>query len=275
MQPKGSAPPIFGVHGGAGTILLYQQLARQLGDDQPFYGFQSAGLYGGDAPDVTVEDMADRYIGEMRQIQPKGPYTLLGYCFGALVAEEMALRLVDQGEEINFVGTLNGPSISYIDEFGGEIPPDRDPPPTKVDKLRAAASRGPFAVSYFLARSAFRRLRKPLQRRWRRWQYHRVLAARKPLPDWMRENLYFQRISMGAQDNYRPRRGSFPVAVFHAPDLYHHDDLGWSQHTDGPVWAYTVPGEGQDVPRSTMRDPYAAYIADRMRELLHSIAQTE
>jgi amino acid adenylation domain-containing protein len=272
MQTQGSARPIFGVHGGAGTILLYQQLSRQLGDDQPFYGLQFAGLYGGEAPDLSIEAMADRYIAELRQVQPGGPYTFLGYCFGALVAQEMALRLMDQGEEIALVATLNGPSMSYINKFGGEIPPDRELPESKAVKLRMAASRGPIAVGLLLAGSAFRRARKPLVRRWRNWRFDRAYRSRKPLPDWLREGQLIQRICLRAQNRYRPRHGSFPVAVFRAPDLYHYDDLGWSEHTDGPVSAFAVPGEGQDVPRSTMRDPYVAFIADRLRELIGETA---
>ncbi len=41
IQPAGTQPPIFCVHGGAGTILHLAALARRLGDDQPFYGLQS------------------------------------------------------------------------------------------------------------------------------------------------------------------------------------------------------------------------------------------
>ena len=50
IQPEGTKPPIFCIHGGAGTILHLAPLARRLGPDQPFYGLQSRGLYGGSTP---------------------------------------------------------------------------------------------------------------------------------------------------------------------------------------------------------------------------------
>jgi aspartate racemase len=59
IQPEGSQPAIFCIHGGAGTILHLAPLARRLGTDQPFYGLQSRGLYGGSTPLKTVDEMAE------------------------------------------------------------------------------------------------------------------------------------------------------------------------------------------------------------------------
>src|SRR5438876_460508 len=42
IQPAGSRPPFFCVHGAGGNVLLYRDLFRHLGSDQPFYCFQSA-----------------------------------------------------------------------------------------------------------------------------------------------------------------------------------------------------------------------------------------
>ncbi|HEY6397455.1 MAG TPA: amino acid adenylation domain-containing protein, partial [Solirubrobacteraceae bacterium] len=66
IQPRGSRPPLFCFHGGAGTILHLAELSRRLGPDQPFYALQSRGLYGGASPLTTVEEMATHYLSEMR-----------------------------------------------------------------------------------------------------------------------------------------------------------------------------------------------------------------
>ena len=68
----GSAPAFFGVHGGAGTSLLYQPLAHLMADQRPFYGIQAVGLYGRESPQTSVEDMASRYIAEMKSVQWNG-----------------------------------------------------------------------------------------------------------------------------------------------------------------------------------------------------------
>ncbi|MGH9354006.1 MAG: phosphopantetheine-binding protein, partial [Terriglobia bacterium] len=70
IQTAGSRPPFFCMHGAGGNLLIYRDLARHLGPDQPFYGLQSQGLDGGCPPLTTVEAMAALYAKEMRSVQP-------------------------------------------------------------------------------------------------------------------------------------------------------------------------------------------------------------
>src|SRR5271169_4879378 len=90
IQPNGTKPPFFCVHGGAGSTLFLHQLAGHLGADQPFYGIEPEGMDGRCFQRTTVEEMAENYLSEVRKVQPTGPYFLGGYCFGGLVAFEMA-----------------------------------------------------------------------------------------------------------------------------------------------------------------------------------------
>jgi thioesterase domain-containing protein len=121
----GSHRPFFGVHGGAGTSLLYYPLAHLLDAEQPFYGLQAVGLYGRETPQTSVREMAARYISELRSVQPQGPYALGGYCFGGLVAYEMAVQLMDAGEKIDLVAMFNAPSPSYNQRFDPEFDNER------------------------------------------------------------------------------------------------------------------------------------------------------
>jgi glutamate-1-semialdehyde-2,1-aminomutase len=100
IQPGTSRKPLFFVHPVGGNVLCYVDLARHLGDDQPFYGLQSVGLNGEQQPYTRVEDMAAHYIQELRTIQPQGPYLLGGWSMGGLVAFEMAQQLHQQQQEI-------------------------------------------------------------------------------------------------------------------------------------------------------------------------------
>src|SRR5207245_440456 len=45
---------------------------------------------------------------------PGGPWRLAGYCFGTIVAFELAQRLVDAGETVELVALFNGPSPAWI-----------------------------------------------------------------------------------------------------------------------------------------------------------------
>jgi thioesterase domain-containing protein len=47
--------------------------------------------------------MAAAYIKEMHNIQQSGPYHVLGWSFGGHVAQEMAVQLQDQGEQVALI----------------------------------------------------------------------------------------------------------------------------------------------------------------------------
>jgi hypothetical protein len=95
------------VHGHFGEVLFYQPLARQLGLDQPFFALQSSGQCG--SPRYrAVPRMAAHYLEEIRRVQPRGPYRLGGYCFGALVAFEMAHQLEAAGEQVSLLLLMTG-----------------------------------------------------------------------------------------------------------------------------------------------------------------------
>ncbi len=100
IQVAGSRPPFFCMHGAGGTVLMYRDLSRHLGDDQPFYGLQSQGLDGSWPPLTQIEDMASLYAKEIRRVQPQGPYFLGGYCMGGTVAFEVAQQLQAEGEPV-------------------------------------------------------------------------------------------------------------------------------------------------------------------------------
>ena len=100
IQPGGTNTPLFMVPGVGGNVLSFAHLSNLLGPDQPFYGTQSRGLDGTEEPFRCIEDMARAYIGEIREIQPKGPYMLGGACMGGVVAFEMAQQLAASGEEV-------------------------------------------------------------------------------------------------------------------------------------------------------------------------------
>jgi phthiocerol/phenolphthiocerol synthesis type-I polyketide synthase E len=100
IQPKGSRPALFCMHPHGGNVLVYRDLSRHLGSDQPFYGLQCQGLDGDQSPLKTIEDMAALYVKEIRRVKPHGPYFLGGYCMGGTVAFEIAQQLRAAGEVI-------------------------------------------------------------------------------------------------------------------------------------------------------------------------------
>src|SRR5208283_1408591 len=120
LQPLGSKPPFFLVHGLGGTVMRFRDLARHMAPDQPFFGIQAKGLDGTELCLERVEDMAEVYLQDLRSAHPEGPYYLGGYSFGGYVALEMARRLLQQGEEVRsliLLDTYVGGSQSLLERF--------------------------------------------------------------------------------------------------------------------------------------------------------------
>ena len=106
MRDHGSRPPLFCVHGIGGNVLNFEPLVRHLPCDQPMFGLEARGLNGG-APHRTIEDMARYCMEAIRDVQPSGPYFLVGYSAGGVVAFEMARQLRAAREEVAFLGLLD------------------------------------------------------------------------------------------------------------------------------------------------------------------------
>ncbi|WP_441000581.1 amino acid adenylation domain-containing protein [Fodinibius sp. SL11] len=113
--------PLFMVHGGAGNVLMFFELAQSFPSDQPVYGFQWPGWDGFKGIDDIVE-MAKFYKDELKQVQPIGPYRLGGYCIGGIIAIEIAELLKNEGEEvIDPILVVDAPNI-YSKHFHSGYP---------------------------------------------------------------------------------------------------------------------------------------------------------
>ena len=105
IQPEGELTPIFCTPAADGFTRIYHELSDQLGNNQPLYGLDSPGIYGMPLPD-TLEELAAGLLNELREVQPHGPYVIIGYCSGGTVALEIAQQLIAAGEEVAMLGLI-------------------------------------------------------------------------------------------------------------------------------------------------------------------------
>jgi thioesterase domain-containing protein len=101
LQSKGEKPPVFGVGGHNGDVFCYGALARELGEDQPFYGLHPPGLDGGSPPFTRAEDLASYFARQIREFHREGPCVIAGYCAGGVIAFELAQQLRTIGQPIH------------------------------------------------------------------------------------------------------------------------------------------------------------------------------
>ena len=108
LQRAAQRPPLFCVHPVGGNVLCYAELARALAQEQLVYGVQAAPVSPqAAAPTETLPELAARYVAELRKVQPKGPYQLLGWSFGGVLAFEMAQQLHHAGQTVSLLALLD------------------------------------------------------------------------------------------------------------------------------------------------------------------------
>ena len=105
--------PFFCAHASDGTAMGMRPLAMAMDAGLPFYCLQAKGL-DGSAPFETVEEAAQFCLGEIRKVQPHGPYHLGGYCYGGLVAFEMARTLEQLGEKVATLVLIDSYNPAYL-----------------------------------------------------------------------------------------------------------------------------------------------------------------
>jgi amino acid adenylation domain-containing protein len=105
IQGSGSRPPLYCVGEVSGEVIVFRRLALELGPDQPLYGLQPFRVLGSL---LSVEQLAAAYIDEIRKTGESRPFCLLGYCFGGLVAVEMARQLQRSGNTTPMVVLIDG-----------------------------------------------------------------------------------------------------------------------------------------------------------------------
>lgn len=252
VKPGGSNPPVFCIHSWAGNVLFYRQLAAHVDPNQPVFALQAVGLNGDTPPMTSVPEMAEHYLREIRSVQPKGPYALLGICFGNAVALEMACRLADDGDEVSSLIILDS-GLRYVPENG-----------TSLNRLarRAAEDR---RQGHLLGSSArylqrqLRKRRKTIGRYTRRgWERIRMQFADADTAASRR----FRLVQEHAWETYQPRTFPGRITLIRSEEIagqrrFDWQIPRWSAKASGGVDIHVVPGEHQTL----LEEPYVAGVA--------------
>ncbi|RDI46227.1 amino acid adenylation domain-containing protein [Nocardia mexicana] len=110
---SGEGDPVFCIHPMYGLAWAYSGLAQHV--SAPLWGLQSPALAEDYVPE-SLRDMAVRYVEEIRSVRPHGPYRLLGWSLGGVLAHIVATELQAAGEQVSLLAILDGyPGLDVAD----------------------------------------------------------------------------------------------------------------------------------------------------------------
>ncbi|WP_371328026.1 amino acid adenylation domain-containing protein [Mycobacterium sp. 1423905.2] len=105
LRMEGTKPPVWCVHPAGGVAWGYRGLAKHL-RDRPIYGLQARGVDGTESFAPSIPAMVDDYLDQILAVQPEGPFNLLGWSFGGVVAHAMAVELTRRGHDVALLGLI-------------------------------------------------------------------------------------------------------------------------------------------------------------------------
>jgi len=270
IQPCGTRPPFFCIHAVGGNVLEYYDLARHLGNDQPFYGLQSRGLNDSHQPHERIEDMAAHYVKEIRELQSDGPYFIGGRSLGGIIAYETARQLKEQGQEVALLVLLDSYPVGHqkLSNADGLTVRERRAIrriQTHLSNLRQLPTSA--KLNYLLSKSRYapKRITGTL---WR-GVYRSCVKLGVALPRSLRSVEQFNWL---AAHQFVPRLYDGPVTLFWASgDLRAKFDMieGWRKLAPGELEVHEIPGTHLDI----IKAPNVEEVAKKLSACL-KIAQT-
>ncbi|WP_338933118.1 amino acid adenylation domain-containing protein [Streptomyces netropsis] len=108
LRTGADRPAVFCVHPAAGISWVYAGLLGHIDADYPVYGLQAKGLTDAAATGQSWREMVKDYVEQIRSVQPEGPYRLIGWSFGAVLAHLMATELQAGGAQVDLLALLDG-----------------------------------------------------------------------------------------------------------------------------------------------------------------------
>jgi thioesterase domain-containing protein/acyl carrier protein len=271
FNTEGHKPPLFFIHSVEPSILHYLNVVNYLDRDRPFYGIQPPALSGDDSYLFeTLEEMAAYYVNEIIDLEPNGPYYLVGHSMGGVIAYEIACQLEQQGHPIAFLGLLDTYAPGHQLREGittkSSIPYQIYIHLFNLSKIRFGRK-----IGYIFERSK-RIIPKFIWDNLNRSAFAICDTSENALPE-IYENLpIYQQIKMShyeAYDAYSPSshyQGVLTLfrALERPANIPYETDLGWHSVTMGVIEIHEIPGHHN----SMVHEPNVETLARLLQNLI-------
>lgn len=252
-------PPLFLIHPVGGHVYFYRDIAKYLASDQPVYGIRAQGTEEEAEPLTKIEDMARQYIGEIRTMQPEGPYFVGGSSFGGIVAFEIAQQLSKVNQKTAILAMIDTPGqghmtkgldndaaiIAYLLELGSDISVSED----SIRKLDPDAQ-----LSYFIEQ--MKQVNKTM------------LLSENLMREQIRNFIKLFKLNIQSMKSYMPQVYSGKIIFFRAKErddfIPHHPEKAWLNFAAKGMKIHEVPGNHITMNES----PHVQVIAKHLKEYI-------
>ncbi len=281
LQKKGELPPLFCMPGLGSKAGYFHSLANLLGESRPVYGLESPGLNGHTTIPATVEALAQHHLQTLRQLQPTGPYYLLGHSFGAAVALELAWQLEQAGETIALLAIVDQSTPKYTPEDNQqEQKTEFDWIWNIVDSFRILADvEPPISLEMLKATRDVNYAYTSLMGWLKQHCAHEILFSYEGKPEEFRALVKVYQANALAFSGYCPTGKTVRCAI----DLFCTEESintwggglpetwGWEEHTQAEVNIIPVPGAHFTM----MKEPHVRILVERLKKRLEGNSHAE
>jgi thioesterase domain-containing protein len=262
IRPYGSEPPLFFIHGVGGILPAFGTLLDKLDPRHPVYGIQSQAFDPAGPALLTLEEIAAYYLREIKRVVSHGPYYLIGFSFGGMVAFEMAQQLRATGEERPFIGMIDSCEMSYLKRQA-----KFDPTGQKASDLYHRLKRR-FSEA-FQKPDTFSYIREKFESRFFRTLY----SVTSKFGIRISNSLHFPyHVNWFAAVNYSPKAYDEKFFLFKAKEHFWEPripaDLGWGPLAMKGVDIFEIPGD-----HTTMFvEPNVSVLGDHLARCFETVA---
>ncbi|MFN3722299.1 MAG: non-ribosomal peptide synthetase [Paracoccaceae bacterium] len=255
IQPRGSRPPLFGVHVLGRNEEYIRPLAEALGPDQPVFGL-TVGLPSQDSP-IGVQETASAYAEEITKAFPHGPISLAAVSLASYVAYELAQQLIRAGRDVRVIAMFDSSGPGGRTRLSGWA--------RLGVHLRQLARRGPSHVAWIV------------RNRWADLVY-RANKLRMRLQPGTADPMAVDRFMMAAElavQSYEVKPIMRPLTIFRAeanisdsPQSAHHG-LGWAPVAAAGFEVIDVPGDHLSI----LQPPNVTVLAHHLSRLMADLPE--
>jgi enterobactin synthetase component F len=103
----GTRYTLFCFHPASGFAWQFSGLRRYLSSEWALIGIQSPDINGILSTAKHLDEVCKVHLDTLRKQQPYGPYHLIGYSLGGVLAQRIAVHLEQEGEKVSFLGLLD------------------------------------------------------------------------------------------------------------------------------------------------------------------------